>query len=885
VEIRTAAPRIPDHEVLRCIGKGSYGEVWLARAVTGTLRAVKVVRREDFELDRTFEREFEGIMKFEPVSREHPGLVHVLHVGRNDEEKFYYYVMELGDDRERGSRVESGDYEPRTLGTDKTIKQRLPVSECIEVGAQVAEGLAHLHECGLTHRDIKPSNIIFVNGKAKLADIGLVAAAGQMTFVGTEGFVPPEGPGTKLADIYSLGMVLYEVSTGKDRLLFPELPDDLGDARTRPQWQALNEIILKACAVQPKKRYPTAREMAVALRAAGRRKAKGGPWVLRLVTLPFVTAAAAFAIVTWQHKGAMPWPPGRFAAKDGIAPPPPAADGRVRIQSDPAGAEILRDGVVLGRTPYTDTVPAGDALYTLRRPKFRDAVLTVTGIQPGQETTPDLVVMQFDDPPRPGQPWDNSLDMLFDPTPDGHISRRAVTYDQLLKVQAFSRGGVARESTRPNEFLPMVFMPMEDVLRFCDELTQRETAAGWLTEDLCYRPEPYTPKNSVEAKKMRDAKPPGQTCFRLVVEKYGSVQITTDPPGAEVIADGIRRGPTPWHTSRQRPGLLEFSLVLPGYQEKKLTGRLPSGGFLPLETKLDESKLAVFGKRWTNGYGVPFRPIDDGLKVLVAAWETRVQDYAVFARETGTPLRTTDADKSGKDAFKQNGSHPVVNVTRADARAFCQWLTSKERAAGFIDGTMEYRLPTDGEWSLAAGLPSLYVNQLTPAERHLSVTGVYPWVVPTDFPPTPSPDKTKLVGNLGDISALNGGVLGNLKPHQSKALEDLRYNDGAVFTAPVGQYAPNNVGLFDLSGNVWEFVDTDYGGGNTPESRAFAVVRGGAWNTPANEPDELATQFRRAIPPDKFDRMYGFRVVLAQIPPPQPPPLPSPADELDDYLD
>ena len=125
MEIRTAAPRIPDHEVLRCIGKGSYGEVWLARAVTGTLRAVKVVRREDFELDRTFEREFEGIMKFEPVSREHPGLVHVLHVGRNDEEKFYYYVMELGDDRERGSRVDAADYEPRTLGTDKAIKQRL----------------------------------------------------------------------------------------------------------------------------------------------------------------------------------------------------------------------------------------------------------------------------------------------------------------------------------------------------------------------------------------------------------------------------------------------------------------------------------------------------------------------------------------------------------------------------------------------------------------------------------------------------------------------------------------------------------------------------------------------------------------------------------------
>ena len=132
--IRTEAPRIPDHEVLRCIGKGSYGEVWLSRSLTGSLRAAKVVRREDFELDRTFEREFEGIMRFEPISRDHPGLVHILHVGRNDEEGFYYYIMELGDDRETGSRIEVGDYEPRTMGTDRAVKQRLTVKECVAHG-------------------------------------------------------------------------------------------------------------------------------------------------------------------------------------------------------------------------------------------------------------------------------------------------------------------------------------------------------------------------------------------------------------------------------------------------------------------------------------------------------------------------------------------------------------------------------------------------------------------------------------------------------------------------------------------------------------------------------------------------------------------------------
>src|SRR5438552_2908071 len=62
------APSIPDHQLLRLIGRGSYGEVWLARSATGSLRAVKVVYRKSFDHDRPYEREFEGLKKFEPLS-------------------------------------------------------------------------------------------------------------------------------------------------------------------------------------------------------------------------------------------------------------------------------------------------------------------------------------------------------------------------------------------------------------------------------------------------------------------------------------------------------------------------------------------------------------------------------------------------------------------------------------------------------------------------------------------------------------------------------------------------------------------------------------------------------------------------------------------------
>jgi serine/threonine protein kinase len=130
---------------------------------------------------------------FEPISRAHAGFVDILHVGRTSE--YLYYIMELADDHLAGRNIDILNYEPRTLKSDLARHKRLSAAESIQLGLSLTEALGALHAHALAHRDIKPSNIIFIDGIPKLADIGLVAASGQQSFVGTEGYVPPEGPG------------------------------------------------------------------------------------------------------------------------------------------------------------------------------------------------------------------------------------------------------------------------------------------------------------------------------------------------------------------------------------------------------------------------------------------------------------------------------------------------------------------------------------------------------------------------------------------------------------------------------------------------------------------------------------------------------------------
>jgi hypothetical protein len=299
-------PVIPDHHLLKCIGEGSYGQIWLVRNILGSYRAAKVVFRDKFKSVQPFEREFQGIRIYEPISRTHNGLVQILQVGKNDRDGYFYYVMELADDQFTRQVVYPEMYVAKTLEIEIRLRGRLPAQECVKIGLCLAAALGHLHEGGLVHRDIKPANLIYLNGQIKLADIGLVAdVRNAKTAVGTEGFMPPEGSGTVQADIFSTGKVLYEMATGKDRFDFPAPSTRIGEFSDRKEVNQLAKILHRTCADSPRDRYRSAKDLYNDLLKLDRQFAAGSvslwkPFLLIGGLIAGLLGAFCFAVLVLQ---------------------------------------------------------------------------------------------------------------------------------------------------------------------------------------------------------------------------------------------------------------------------------------------------------------------------------------------------------------------------------------------------------------------------------------------------------------------------------------------------------------------------------------------------------------------------------------------------------
>ena len=197
------------YEVINRIGEGGMANVYLAHDIILDRRVAIKVLRGDLSSDEKFVRRFQR-EALSASSLSHPNIVEMYDVGEDNGQ--YYIVMEY--------------IEGKTL--KQLLKRRgfLTISEVIDIMLQLTDGLAQAHDLYIIHRDIKPQNILILeNGLVKITDFGIAVALNnsQLTqtnsVMGSVHYLPPEqasGKGSTIkSDIYSLGIIMYELLTGK----------------------------------------------------------------------------------------------------------------------------------------------------------------------------------------------------------------------------------------------------------------------------------------------------------------------------------------------------------------------------------------------------------------------------------------------------------------------------------------------------------------------------------------------------------------------------------------------------------------------------------------------------------------------------------------------
>ena len=253
------------YEIIKNIGEGGMANVYLAQdTILDRKVAVKVLRGDlasDDKFIRRFQREALSVSNLS-----HPNIVEVYDVG--EEDGSHYIVMEY--------------IEGKTLKQLLKKRESLTLTEVIDIMTQLTDGISHAHESYIIHRDIKPQNIMIEDdGRIKITDFGIAMAlnATQLTqtnsVMGSVHYLPPEqasGKGaTVKSDIYSLGILMYELLTGNVpfkgdnavEIALKHMKDKIPSIRKQDPSipQSVENIILKASAKNPRNRYDTAKEM------------------------------------------------------------------------------------------------------------------------------------------------------------------------------------------------------------------------------------------------------------------------------------------------------------------------------------------------------------------------------------------------------------------------------------------------------------------------------------------------------------------------------------------------------------------------------------------------------------------------------------------------
>lgn len=621
-------------------------------------RAVKVVRREDFEYEKTFEREFEGIQRYEKVSQGHPGLIDVLHVGRDSEADFYYYVMELADD-ESGEALEWDDmqvatYRPRTLASSLRHHKPCAIQSCVDLGVAIGGALGHLHQSGLIHRDVKPANIIFVKGQPKLADVGLVASLGQRTYVGTEGYVPPEGPGSSAADLFSLAMVLYEMHTGKDRLDFPDLPTNLEipPSVNRDEWRALNTVICRAGSPDVRKRYDSADSLVEALesvcsapwRSPRPKRGIAGVFFMTVAVMGLLAIAGGAGYFLWNdHKA--------FMEKNG----PLLSD-----QSDATGVNGARF-----RTPVKAISPVGNQSEAAAEAGMeKSGPEQAEGGRKVEDSGGNMEKLDGEQKPRLVADSDKKQKDDHSKAENAKLKPKVETSVTKLAEETPPPSKVAEQKSE------------KEASKVVEKKPGKTVESDKTTESV----KPSEPEKSAEppmlvATEVKPTAPetPVMPLKAQVVE--GGLRITSQPPGARVLHEGKEIGTAGSEPLKFPVGPIELVLRLAGYRDSIFRGEIGEG-IQEVHVEMRPDLGPIIGQPWTNSLGMAFVPEADRHESVL---EVSVASFDRFL------------DASGEQ-IPASGLQGIVHVPEERGRwQFCDWLTAQERGMGLLSDRQYYR--------------------------------------------------------------------------------------------------------------------------------------------------------------------------------------------------